>query len=46
MVKQEIVRGNINILRISELNLMDRANFIQIIIVSTTVGKNPLAAME
>ena len=46
MVKQEMARVNINILGISELNGWERVNLIQMIIVSTTVGKNPLEEMR
>ena len=42
MVKQEMVRINIDILGISKLNGPEWANLIQITIISTTVGKNPL----
>ena len=45
VVKQEMARVNINILGISELNGWERVNLIQMIIVSTTVGKNPLEEM-
>ena len=43
MVKQEMARLNINILGISELKWM---NLIQMTIISTNVGKNPLEIME
>ena len=43
MVKQEMVRLNIDILGISELKWM---NLIHITIISTTVGKNPLEEMQ
>ena len=46
VVKQETVRVNINILGISELNGLEWANLIQMTILSTTVGKNPLEEME
>ena len=48
VVKQEMARVNISILGISELdwNGLEWANFIQITIISTTVGKNPLEEME
>ena len=46
MVKQEMARVNINILGISELNGPEWANLIQMTIISTTVGKNPLEEME
>ena len=42
VVKQEMARVNINILGISELKWMGMANLIQMTIISTTVGKNPL----
>ena len=43
MVKQEMARLNINILGISELKWM---NLIQMTIISTNVGKNPLKEIE
>ena len=43
VVKQEIARVNINILAINELEWV---NLIQMTIVSTNVGKNPLEEME
>ena len=46
VVKQEMARVNINILGISELNGPEWANLIQMTIISTTVGKNPLEEME
>ena len=51
VVKQEMVRININILGISEpemdrLNGPEWVNLIRMIIVSTTVGKNPLEETE
>jgi len=46
VVKQEMVKVNINILGISELHGPERVNLIQMIIISTTVGKNPLEEME
>ena len=45
LVKQEMARVNINILGISEQGL-EWANLIQMTIISTTVGKNPLEEME
>ena len=45
-VKQEMARGNINILGISELNGWGWVNLIQMTIISTTVGKNPIEQME
>ena len=44
VVKQEMVRVN-NILGISELNGLEWVNLIQMTIISTTVGKNPLEEM-
>ena len=46
VVKQEMARVNINILGISELKCMEWVNLIQMNILSTTVGKNPLEEME
>ena len=37
---------NINILGISELNGLEWVDLIQMTILSTTVGKNPLEGME
>ena len=45
VVKQEMARVNIDILGISE-NGLEWVNLIQMTIVSTTVGKNPLKEME
>ena len=46
VVKQEMARGIIDILGISELKWTGRANLTQMTIISTTVGKNPLEEME
>ena len=46
MVKQEMARVNINIIRISELKWNRMVTLIWITIISTTVGKNPLEEME
>ena len=46
VVQQEMARVNIDILAISELNGLEWVNLIQIKIISTTVGKNPLEEME
>ena len=46
VVKQEMARMNINILGISELKWTGMRNLIQLTIVSTTVGKNPLEEIE
>ena len=42
VVKQEIARVNVNILGISKLKWTGMVNLTQMIIISTTVGKNPL----
>ena len=56
VAKQEIARVNVDILGISELihrivlihriKLIEWLNLIQMTIISTTVGKNPLKEME
>ena len=46
VVKQEMARMNINILGISELKWWERVNLIQMTVISTTVGKNPLEEMD
>ena len=46
VVKQEMARVNIDILGISELNGPEWVNIIQLTIISTTMGKNPLKEME
>jgi len=46
VVKQEMARVNVDILGITELKWLEWANLIQMIIISTTVGKNPLEEME
>ena len=46
VVKQEMARVNINILGISELNELEWVSLTQMMIISTTVGKNPLEEME
>ena len=46
-VRQEIARVNIDILGISKNeNGLEWVNLIQMTIISTTVGKNPLEEME
>ena len=45
VVKKEM-EVNIDILGINELNGLELVNLIQMIIVSTTAGKNPLEEME
>ena len=46
IVKQEMTRVNVDILRISELKWTGRVNLTQMNIISTSVGKNPLEEME
>ena len=47
MVKQEMARENNDILGISEQNeQLEWVNLIQMTIIFTTVGKNPLEEME
>ena len=46
VVKQEMARVNINILGIRELKWTGWMNLIQMTIISTTAGKNPLEEME
>ena len=46
VVKQEMARVNMDILGIGELKWTGMANLIQMTIISTTVGKNPLEEME
>ena len=46
VVKQEMARVNIDILGISELDVLEWVNLTQITIISTTVGRNPLEEME
>ena len=46
VVKQEMARRNIDSLGISELKWTGMAKLIQVTIISTTVGKNPLEEME
>ena len=46
VVRHEMARVNTNILGISELKWTGMVNLTQIIIISTTVGKNPLEEME
>ena len=45
VVKQEMARGNIDVLGISELKC-EWANLTQMTIISTTLGKNPLEEMD
>ena len=46
VVQQEMAKVNIDILGISELNGPEWANLIQMTIISTIVGRNPLEEME
>ena len=46
VVKQKMDRVNINILGISEVKWTRKGELIQMTIVSTTVGKNPLEEIE
>ena len=46
VIKQEIARVTIDILRISEIKLAELVNLIQMTVISTTVGKNHLEEME
>ena len=46
VVKQEMTRVNIDILGISELKRTGMGELTQRIIISTTVGRNPLEEME
>ena len=46
VIKQEMIRVNVDILGISKLNGLEWANLTQMTIISTTVGKNPLEEME
>ena len=45
-VKQEMAKVNIDILGITELKWTWMGELIQMTIISTTVGKNPLEEME
>ena len=46
VVKQEMTRVNIDISGISELKWTKMGDLLQVTIISTTVGKNPLQEME
>ena len=46
VVKQEMARVTVNILRIGELNVLEWVNLTQMTIISTTVGENPLEDIE
>ena len=46
VVKQEMAKVNTDILGISEINGLEWANLIQMTIIFTSLGKNPLEEME
>ena len=46
VLKQEMVRMNVDILGISELKGLEWVNLTQMTIISTTVGRNPLEEIE
>ena len=46
VVKQEMARVNVDILGISELKWTGKGEFNSDIIISATVGRNPLEEME
>ena len=46
VVKQEMVRVNVDILGITELKWTGWVNITQMTIISTTVGRNPLEEKE
>ena len=46
VIKQEMTRVNINILGINEINGLEWVNLVQMTIIFTTAGKNPLGEME
>ena len=46
MVKQEMVRMNVDILEISKLKWTGMGDLTQMTIISTAVGKNPLEEMQ
>ena len=46
VVKQEMARVIVDILGISEKNGLEKLNFTQMTIISTTAGRNPLEEME
>ena len=46
VVKQEMARVNVDILRFSKLNGLEWGNLTQMTIISTTVGRNPSEEME
>ena len=46
VVKQEMASMNVNILRISKINGLERVNLNQMNSISTTAGRNPVEDME
>ena len=46
MVKQEMARGNVDILGLSKIKRTGMGEIMQMTIISTTVGWNPLEEME
>ena len=46
VVKQEMARVNVDILKSANWNGLEWVNLIQMTIISTTAGKNPLEEME
>ena len=46
VVKKEMARVNVNILRLRELRGLEWVNLTQMTIISTTVGRNPLEELE
>ena len=46
MVKQEMIRVNVDILEVSKLKWTGMGNLTQMTIISTTEGRNPLEEME
>ena len=46
MVKQEMIRVNVDILEVSKLKWTGMGNLTQMTIISTTVGRNSLEEIE
>ena len=46
VVKQEMIRVNVDILEVSKLKWTGMGNLTQMTIISTTVGSNPLEEMD
>ena len=46
VVKQEMARVNVDILRISKLNELEWVNLTHMTVISTIAGRNPLEEME